>query len=588
MARIYKPLEDKMCIAIYKANKGLDGAPVKSQKALASEYSVGVGRIAASIRRASELMSVDNAKKPSVDVVGKATSKVKDSGVSGLTPAQILEIQRLHKEGVNQSQISRDLDIPRHKVRKALTVEVVEHENGVKAAGVEHIVEVWEQSIGSTFSTKGVKEDADDNWALIGVELTEEKPEVEDYVRTPAKVVLLATNSEITCIVEALEAEDNLLVVDVADLQSETVKMWPQGTYFPISDPYVALERALRSTDSDDQRLKMRDGTIVHVDVKSPLNESKFIRNSSEFIDIEGRSHIFTDIDFKKSNELFVGADHNGFTDTVSVVDHTQSKILEDVGVDAPQCMVLPDQIMVVVDGQPKSLPKDHPNFPSLAKAIKDQDWVSVYRLVDIQKTINEYARGMLKIERGMIVYDGEQIRHDGFNKRMMTMLQAGEESQVERLSKFLEKVMENPSNNIVNRIFDFMKFADVEIADDGDIIAYKGVRGDYRDGHSGKISNAPGNVVTMRRNRVNEKQEQTCSYGLHVCSLSYLPQMSSFGGSSNKIVRVKLSPTDIVSIPTDYKDAKIRCCRYEVVEDVTTDYRSGKLRIDMEGVFSL
>ncbi|CAL9996078.1 RIIB lysis inhibitor [Vibrio phage K469] len=588
MARIYKPLEDDQCIAIYRANKGLDGKPVQSQKKLASEYSVAAGRIGVSIHRGAELSSVDGVKsavKPSAGA--KATSKVTDSGVSGLTPDQVAEIQRLHnEEGVNQSKISRDLDIPRHKVRKALTVEVVEHDNDVKSAGTDHIVEVWKQSIGSTFTySLPTKEDADPaRYTLIGTVYTE-KPEAGESVLTG--VVMVETAKQLECIVESM---DHSFEVTCEDLVGEHVKLYPHGTDFNFADPFVALDRALRS-HGDNQRLVMRDGTTIKVDPSVDVNSKELVMRTSEFMDDSGHMHIFTDIDTVKTNNLYDGNAHDGFTSAdvgINRIDHTQEKILTNVGADAPQCMVLPDQIMVVVDGEPKSLPKDHANFAALAKAIKDQEWETVYRLIDIQKAINQYSNGLLVIDKGRIVFDGEAITHDGFCQRMMQMLQTGEEANIDRLAAFLDKVMDNPSNNIVNRIFDFMKFADVEIADDGDIIAYKGVRGDYRDGHSGKISNAPGNVVTMRRNRVNEKQEQTCSYGLHVCSLSYLPQMSCFGGSSNKIVRVKLSPTDIVSIPTDYKDAKIRCCRYEVVEDVTSDYRSGKLKIDMEGMFSL
>ncbi|CAL9994750.1 RIIB lysis inhibitor [Vibrio phage K397] len=585
MARIYKPLDDKSCIAIYRANKGLDGKPVQSQKKLASEYSVAAGRIAASIRLGAELSSVDGVSEASKESVkGKTTTKVKASGVNGLTPDQIAEIHRLHNdEGISQSQIGRDLDIPRHKVRKALTVEVVQHANGVKAAGVEHIVELWDQSIGSTF-TREIKEDAE-KFTLIGLERTQK----DDEEPVISGVVLVPTNTELKCAVEAM---DTSFVVTKEELTAEEnpVRYYPEGTDFNFSDPFVAFERAMRSK-GDDCNLMMNDGTLITVDVASEYNDPIEVAVNSEFLDATGKAHIFTDINCDKTNDIFKGEAHGSFTaaDTNTArIDHTQEKLLDNVSVDAPQCMVLPDQIMVVVDGEPKSLPKDHANFAPLAKAIKDGKWEDVYRLIDIQKAINQYSKGLLKVEKGTITFDGEAIKHDGFCKRMMTILQGGQENDVERLANFLEKVMENPSNNIVNRIFDFMKFADVEIADDGDIIAYKGVRGDYRDGHSGKISNAPGNVVTMRRNRVNEKQEQTCSYGLHVCSLSYLPQMSCFGGSSNKIVRVKLSPTDIVSIPTDYKDAKIRCCRYEVVEDVTSAYRSGTLKIDMEGVFSL
>jgi hypothetical protein len=42
---------------------------------------------------------------------------------------------------------------------------------------------------------------------------------------------------------------------------------------------------------------------------------------------------------------------------------------------------------------------------------------------------------------------------------------------------------------------------------------------------------------------------------------------LSSFGG--DRTVIVKINPADVVSIPSDYNDAKGRACRYEVVGEV-------------------
>ncbi|EFW4639850.1 helix-turn-helix domain-containing protein, partial [Shigella flexneri] len=35
-----------------------------------------------------------------------------------------------------------------------------------------------------------------------------------------------------------------------------------------------------------------------------------------------------------------------------------------------------------------------------------------------------------------------------------------------------------------------------------------------------------------------------------------------------------KVHPRDVVSIPIDYNDAKMRTCQYEVVEDVTEQFK--------------
>jgi len=35
-------------------------------------------------------------------------------------------------------------------------------------------------------------------------------------------------------------------------------------------------------------------------------------------------------------------------------------------------------------------------------------------------------------------------------------------------------------------------------------------------------------------------------------------------------VVKVLVNPEDVVSIPTDYNDAKMRTCKYVVIEEVT------------------
>jgi hypothetical protein len=84
---------------------------------------------------------------------------------------------------------------------------------------------------------------------------------------------------------------------------------------------------------------------------------------------------------------------------------------------------------------------------------------------------------------------------------------------------------------------------------------------------------NAPGCILEMERNQVDDNKDQTCSTGLHFCGMSYL---SCFGGE--RTVIVKINPRDVVSIPSDYNEAKGRACRYEVV---------GELGVEPEEAFT-
>jgi hypothetical protein len=86
-------------------------------------------------------------------------------------------------------------------------------------------------------------------------------------------------------------------------------------------------------------------------------------------------------------------------------------------------------------------------------------------------------------------------------------------------------------------------------------------------------MDNSVGQIVEMERHEVNDNKDQTCSTGLHFCGMSYL---SNFGGE--RTVIVKVNPADVVSIPSDYNDAKGRACRYEVI---------GELNVNPEDAFT-
>ena len=102
--------------------------------------------------------------------------------------------------------------------------------------------------------------------------------------------------------------------------------------------------------------------------------------------------------------------------------------------------------------------------------------------------------------------------------------------------------------------------------------LAFKNVRNDYRDIHSGNFDNSIGQVCEMPRNGVDEDKDRTCSAGLHFCSIEYLPHFSDSNGGHTMIV--KINPRDVVAIPADYNNTKGRTCKYEVVAEYKEDWR--------------
>lgn len=219
--------------------------------------------------------------------------------------------------------------------------------------------------------------------------------------------------------------------------------------------------------------------------------------------------------------------------------------------------------IVVVIDNKPYTITSTHIGYEKLKQAIKDSDWDTVKDVVDPKKQILDYGRGHVAVQGSKVFYkDREMV--GVLTSRLIEMYQEG--FPIEPLILFMENLMQNPSKRAVEELYGFMEKGNLPLTPDGHFLAYKKVRADFLDIHSGTMSNAPGNVVEMERNAVDDDQNRTCSAGLHFCSKEYLDH---FGGSDSRTVILKINPADVVSIPADYNATKGRACRYEVLGEL-------------------
>lgn len=221
------------------------------------------------------------------------------------------------------------------------------------------------------------------------------------------------------------------------------------------------------------------------------------------------------------------------------------------------------NNLTVVIDGTPHTISNTHVTFEKVKEAIKAGDWVKVKDIIEPKKVVLNYGRGNVSIQ-GETLYWKNKPWHNAMATRMIQMLQDG--FPIDPMVKFMENLMENPSNRSVQELYGFLEKNNLPITPDGCFLAYKKVRSDYKDVHSGTFDNSPGKVVEMPRNEVDDVASRTCSHGLHFCSKEYL---AHFNGERIVIVIVKINPRDVVSIPTDYNESKGRCSRYEVVSEL-------------------
>ena len=219
--------------------------------------------------------------------------------------------------------------------------------------------------------------------------------------------------------------------------------------------------------------------------------------------------------------------------------------------------------IVVIIDNQPHTITSTHIGYEKIKEAIKANDWDAVKDVIDPKKQILEYGAGNVAIQ-GSKVFWKEREMHGVLTSRLIEMYQDG--FPVEPLIAFMENLMQNPSKRAVEELYGFLEKGNLPLTPDGHFLAYKKVRQDFKDCHTGTMDNSVGQVVEMERNAVDDDQNRTCSAGLHFCSKEYLPH---FGGHDARTVILKINPRDVVSIPTDYNNAKGRACRYEVIGEL-------------------
>ena len=231
--------------------------------------------------------------------------------------------------------------------------------------------------------------------------------------------------------------------------------------------------------------------------------------------------------------------------------------------------------IILVVGGKSHTISKDtHMNYGKIVDALKAKDWAALTELVEPAKAIVNFGKGYVKIENGVVFWKGSPF-NNALSSRMIEMYQDG--FPIDPMVRFMENLMANPSKRSVDQVYGFLEKNNLPITEDGHFLAYKKVRSDYLDIHSGQIDNSIGQVIEMDRNLVDDNPDSHCSTGLHFCSESYL---SNFGSGSDPVMILKINPADVVSIPTDYNGAKGRCMRYEVIAQVSGDPKTAFTRV--------
>jgi len=253
---------------------------------------------------------------------------------------------------------------------------------------------------------------------------------------------------------------------------------------------------------------------------------------------------------------------------------------------------------LFVQGGEPPlhTIPSDHPNFGAIKDAILDavedgtpisDDVLDLIEMATVIQAKFDTLSSQFSVRGGQVYFDNEPVK-SALTEHILRFYEQGIENW-KPLVAFGEKLFANPNEHSREQAYEWLQaLLNVDggftLADDGDLVGYKGVQDDGNGGYEsinsgsaivngqpvrGRVPNALGNVIEMPRSEVAHDPATGCSTGLHVGTFDY----ASGWGRNGVVLEVRVNPRDIVSVPSDCGAQKLRCCRYKVVGVVERAY---------------
>lgn len=207
--------------------------------------------------------------------------------------------------------------------------------------------------------------------------------------------------------------------------------------------------------------------------------------------------------------------------------------------------------------------------YGELRKAIQEKNSDAFIDALIPKVRIVKYAHEYFEVDDNGIMYFKDRLNEqipEVIAKRILSFLD--DNLPIEPLVNFWKNLRKNPSQNSKNMLYEFLEKNHHPITPEGYFIAYKKVtkqNGKLVDSHTHTFDNSVGLTVVMDRKDVVEDKHTSCAPGLHVASWEYA---QSFSGTV--LIEVLVNPENVVSVPSDYKQQKMRCCEYTVIDIIS------------------
>lgn len=208
--------------------------------------------------------------------------------------------------------------------------------------------------------------------------------------------------------------------------------------------------------------------------------------------------------------------------------------------------------ISLFFKGESYTITATDSRFPKLRKACLDNDVADIVKLINLKSELKKVVD-----DKGKLL--GNKVPTNLGKKMQEMTLKIGDTKSLEAFKKRLAK---NPSKSAQKNLLKFLDYTGGCLVADGRFLAYKYLKPNFHDMHTGKYDYSPGKVVTMPRDKVVEDCRIACAAGLHVGTWGY-------SGNHETMVLCVIDPYDVVSVPDDYSHQKIRACKVTSVRRI-------------------
>lgn len=243
------------------------------------------------------------------------------------------------------------------------------------------------------------------------------------------------------------------------------------------------------------------------------------------------------------------------------------------------------NSISLALNGIREVFPVGSEKHGKALAAIKAQDYETLKDILMVgHKQIKRYDKEGFILEDGVVYKNGEALPRK-LGEYLVRLADDGLDCKA--VLNFWERVKKNPSRDSAVELFWFLEKYEQTITEDGCFIGYRRVTSDFKDFYTGTFDNSVGAIVSMPREQVNADRRVGCSTGLHVANYNYAK--NDYHAGEGHLIEVKVDPADVVSVPEECNEQKIRVCRYEVLsvceeqrKDVLADARGNTVLPDL------